>query len=409
MTGAALALASALVMFPSGSRRRLETLGLLVHARRPFPVLPCAAAVAAGLAVVLPVSVVAACSVVGVTMWMRRRRQVRVRRRAAESAALQGALDVLVGELRVGAHPVAAFRVAASEVDGAVAASLRAVATRARLGADVAAGLHSVARSSPVPAHWERLAVCWELAQDHGLAIATLMQTAQRDIVERRPLLGQGRRRYDRRAHHCCRAGRVAATWRRPRTVDRRRASELSAVGRDGWLAVGHRRRVGLRRAAVVGSHHRAGDDMSWAALLLAAALLIGADSRAQVRAGLTAVEPRRPSTPPAACDPLTAASTFDVLAACLRAGMAVSTAASATAPSAPAALARLLNRAADLLALGAEPATAWTFLAQALLRLARGRHRRERRWHRQLRNSLINHAMMRQMRRAPPLSGPRC
>ena len=118
---------------------------------------------------------------------------------------------------------------------------------------------------------------------------------------------------------------------------------------------------------------------MSWAALLLAAALLIGADSRAQVRAGLTAVEPRRPSTPPAACDPLAAASTFDVLAACLRAGMSVSTAASATAPSAPAALARLLNRAADLLALGAEPAAAWTSTggpvgnhAEALLRLAR-------------------------------------
>ncbi len=185
MTGAALALALALVMIPSGSRRRLETLSLLVHARRPFPVSPCAAAVAAALAVVLPVSVVAACSVVIVTMWMRRRRQVRARRRAAESAALQGALDVLVGELRVGAHPVAAFRVAATEVDGAVAASLRAVSARARLGADVAAGLHSVARSSAVPAHWERLAVCWQLAQDHGLAIATLMQTAQRDIVER--------------------------------------------------------------------------------------------------------------------------------------------------------------------------------------------------------------------------------
>jgi len=118
---------------------------------------------------------------------------------------------------------------------------------------------------------------------------------------------------------------------------------------------------------------------MSWAALLLAAALVIGADSRAQVRAGLTAVKPRRPSTPPAACDPLAAASTFDVLAACLRAGMAVSTAASATAPSAPAALARLLNRAADLLALGAEPAAAWTSTGgpvgnqvEGLLRLAR-------------------------------------
>src|SRR6476619_3407529 len=70
-------------------------------------------------------------------------------------------------------------------VDGGVAESLRAVAARARLGADVAAGLHSVARRSLVPAHWGRLAVCWQLAQDHGLAIAALMQTAQRDIFER--------------------------------------------------------------------------------------------------------------------------------------------------------------------------------------------------------------------------------
>jgi pilus assembly protein TadC len=58
---------------------------------------------------------------------------------------------------------------------------------------------------------------------------------------------------------------------------------------------------------------------------------------------------------------------------------MAVSTAAAATAPSAPVPLAAVLNRAADLLALGAEPATAWTNptghaddTADALLRLAR-------------------------------------
>lgn len=184
MSGAALALALALVVIPSGSRRRLGTLGLVAPARRRLSVPPCAA-VAVVLAAMLPVSVVAACSIVGVTLWMRRRRRVWLERRAAESEALQGALDVLVGELRVGAHPVAAFSVAATEVDGAVAASLRAVAARARLGADVVAGLRSVARSSSLPAQWERLAVCWQLAQDHGLAIATLMQTAQRDIVER--------------------------------------------------------------------------------------------------------------------------------------------------------------------------------------------------------------------------------
>lgn len=185
MSGAALALALALLTMPARSRSRLEALGLLARARRRLPVLPCAAAVALALAVVLPVTVVAASSIVGVTLWIRRRRHVQIKRRTAEAAALQGALDVLVGELRVGAHPVAAFSLAAAEVDGAVAASLGAVAARARLGADVAAGLHSVTTRSSMSAHWSRLAVCWQLAQDHGLAIATLMQAAQRDIVER--------------------------------------------------------------------------------------------------------------------------------------------------------------------------------------------------------------------------------
>ena len=80
------------------------------------------------------------------------------------------------------------------------------------------------------------------------------------------------------------------------------------------------------------------------------------------------------------------AASTLEVLAACLRSGMAVSTAAAATALSAPPHLARILTRAADLLALGADPATAWSdphrrgvgptvrrdTRTEALLRLAR-------------------------------------
>ena len=116
---------------------------------------------------------------------------------------------------------------------------------------------------------------------------------------------------------------------------------------------------------------------MSWAALLLATALMLGTDSRPRVRAGLAVV--RRRATSARIDDPLAAASSLDVLAACLRSGMAVSTAASATAPSAPAPLAAVLNRAADLLALGAEPATAWTAASgpadknvDALLRLAR-------------------------------------
>jgi tight adherence protein B len=181
----ALALALALLVAPSCPHRRLTSLRPVTARRRRVPIIPCAAVAAVALATVVPVSAVVAVGVIGATLTLRRRRRLGIRRREAESAALQGALDILVGELRVGVHPVTAFSVAADEVDGAVAESLRAVAARARLGADVAGGLRSVARRSPLPAHWERIAVCWQLAHTHGLAIATLMRTAQRDIVER--------------------------------------------------------------------------------------------------------------------------------------------------------------------------------------------------------------------------------
>jgi pilus assembly protein TadC len=130
---------------------------------------------------------------------------------------------------------------------------------------------------------------------------------------------------------------------------------------------------------------------MIWAAVLLAAAVLIGTDrSRARVHArageiGSGVQTSGRHSAAPVV-DPLATASTLEVLAACLRSGMAVSTAAAATAPSAPPQLARILYRASELLALGADPASAWSDPAQdarrarqrqdgqadALLRLAR-------------------------------------
>jgi pilus assembly protein TadC len=120
---------------------------------------------------------------------------------------------------------------------------------------------------------------------------------------------------------------------------------------------------------------------MSWAALLLAAAVLLAGDpTRVRVRAGcaVRAGAPRPTASKPAD-DPLAAASSFDVLAACLSSGMAVSSAAAATAPSAPPGLAQVLRRAADLLALGANPVAAWSnpglpldTHGEALLRLAR-------------------------------------
>lgn len=182
MTAAALALALAAVVAPRSSRhypvRRPSA-----H-RRP-PAVALAAVLLAAVAMTLPVAVAFAAGIVAVTALARHRRTLARRAHALEAAALQSALDVLVGELRVGAHPVAAFEVAAREVDGPVGNSLRGVAARARLGADVAAGLRSVVATSRLPAHWERLALFWLLAQTHGLGIATLMRAAHRDIVER--------------------------------------------------------------------------------------------------------------------------------------------------------------------------------------------------------------------------------
>jgi tight adherence protein B len=184
----ALLLSLALLVFPSSPRGRLTPPAR--GRRRVSPIGPrwlvgCAGGATVAAAVLLPLTTVLGVAVLGATVFLRYRRGRRSRRATDEGRTLETALDVLVGELRVGAHPVHAFRVAADETDGTVAMSLRAVAARARLGADVTAGLRSAARSSALPAHWDRLAVCWQLASDQGLAIATLMRAAQRDIAER--------------------------------------------------------------------------------------------------------------------------------------------------------------------------------------------------------------------------------
>ncbi|OBI84101.1 type II secretion system F family protein [Mycobacterium sp. 1245805.9] len=185
---AALLLSLALLVLPSSPRRRLPRRAPVRRLTAPRGTVAFVACGLAAATVLLPWTAVLAAGGVGATVSLRYRRRRRLRRAQDEGRALETALDVLVGELRVGAHPVRAFRVAASETIetvGAVGMSLRAVAARARLGADVTAGLRAAAGSSALPAQWDRLAVCWRLASDQGLAIATLMRAAQRDIAER--------------------------------------------------------------------------------------------------------------------------------------------------------------------------------------------------------------------------------
>ncbi|MCK0176429.1 type II secretion system F family protein [Mycolicibacterium sp. F2034L] len=117
------------------------------------------------------------------------------------------------------------------------------------------------------------------------------------------------------------------------------------------------------------------------AALLLAWAVLLGGGpGRIRLRAVLRYGRPNiTPTQPVSDTDPLAAASAFDVLAACLASGMAVSAAAAAAAESAPPGLSALLRRASDMSALGAEAASAWSVTdaphdahCEALMRLAR-------------------------------------
>jgi tight adherence protein B len=187
---AAVALSVSVLVLPSSPRRRLAPSGRVGQRVPPAAAGWFTVCAAAGAAVLLPLTTVLAAAVLAATAVLRFRRRRRRCRAIDESRLLETAIDVLVSELRVGAHPARAFSVAADETDGSVADSCRAVAARARLGADVTAGLRSVAKTSALPAQWDRLAVCWQLGCEHGLAISTLMRAAQRDIVERQRFSG---------------------------------------------------------------------------------------------------------------------------------------------------------------------------------------------------------------------------
>jgi tight adherence protein B len=146
---------------------------------------------AGGIAIVvvgltwLPLQTILASVILLAAVWGRRRSSRRNRRRNRESDDLIAGLGVLVAELRIGAHPARAFTCAGAEVSGSVGVALCTVAARAHLGGDVEGGLRAVADASVISAHWRRLAVCWNLAHQHGLAVSHLVGAAARDIAER--------------------------------------------------------------------------------------------------------------------------------------------------------------------------------------------------------------------------------
>lgn len=203
MSLAAMLLALAMLADPVGSRYRLPMLKSKRRALRPAA-LTLAAVTALLAGSILPLSAVVVGVVIAVAAVARIRKRRCGFRRLGEGRALAAALETLVGELSVGAHPMSAFAVAAAESGGPVGDALRAVASRAQFGADVARGIRDVAHTSAVPGYWNRLAVCWELAAEHGLAMSVLMRTAHRDIVDRQ--------RFADRTHAALAGARATAT-----------------------------------------------------------------------------------------------------------------------------------------------------------------------------------------------------
>ncbi|WP_078292518.1 type II secretion system F family protein [Mycobacterium sp. D16R24] len=129
----------------------------------------------------LPLSVVLAVGIAGGTLCVRWRRRRRLRVQSEELIVLESCLEVIVGELRAGAHPVHAFEVTAAELGGTTGEVFAAIASRARLGVTLDP---AVPRSGPLAAQWGRISRGWMLAQRHGLAVADLLDVCRTDLQE---------------------------------------------------------------------------------------------------------------------------------------------------------------------------------------------------------------------------------
>ncbi|WP_433661257.1 type II secretion system F family protein [Nocardia sp. CA-128927] len=124
-----------------------------------------------------------AAAMVAGTVGFRVRRAGRDRRRNVECVHLLDALEAVIGELRVGAHPSAAAEAAAGEARGESAMAFAVSAGRSRLGGSAAGGLRHP--DSIVAGELSRIADAWQVAEQHGLALAELLSAARTDLVGR--------------------------------------------------------------------------------------------------------------------------------------------------------------------------------------------------------------------------------
>nr|WP_063006891.1 hypothetical protein [Nocardia kruczakiae] len=187
MTVSLLCGAGALLLLPSPTRRhRLRALYGRSDAKRNIRsrwIIRGVTAAAVVAAVVFGPGVAGAAAVLATTLTVRAKNRREERRHDGECRKLLDGLEVVIGELRTGAHPSAAAAVAAAEIGGAAGAAFAVSAARARLGGSAADGLRG--RPCAVTTELDRVADAWEVAERHGLALAELLSAARDDLAGR--------------------------------------------------------------------------------------------------------------------------------------------------------------------------------------------------------------------------------
>lgn len=187
MTAVAGCLAVAALSWPSSAhRRRCHALFREPDRRRKMPgrrIFGIAVAVGIAASVMLGPGALIAAVLVVATVGVRGRRARAARRRVAECGALLAALEAVIGELRVGAHPSAAAASASGEIVGVAARAFAVSSARSRLGGSAAAGLR--APGTIIAAELSRIADAWQVAERYGLALADLLTAARADLLGR--------------------------------------------------------------------------------------------------------------------------------------------------------------------------------------------------------------------------------
>ncbi|NLV78169.1 MAG: secretion protein F [Rhodococcus sp.] len=127
-------------------------------------------------------------AVLAATVLLRRRRNRRVTRIAVDRRMLMTGLESVVAELRVGAHPADACDTACRDTTGPASDAFRSAAARARLGGSASEGFRAAAAGSDPSGIGEsltRVADAWSVSDEHGLALAELLDAARADLAAR--------------------------------------------------------------------------------------------------------------------------------------------------------------------------------------------------------------------------------